>query len=116
MNSYGITPTSHGISHFNSINNATPPNEVEEGPPQRAEDDHSPTDSDGSHSYHEEAPPTYVHQPNYNGMSVGNTTLTTNGELKNDIAMIQADPLRKDYLTHPQIMDPSMMNQGWGYQ
>jgi hypothetical protein len=115
LNSYGITPTSHGISNFNNVNRATPPNEVEEDPSQNAED-HSPTDSDGSHSYHEEAPPSYAHQTNYHGMSVGNTTVTTNGEVKNGITMVQADPLRKDYLTHPSIMDPSIMNQGWGYQ
>ena len=113
LNSYGVTPTSHSISDFNSVNRATPPNEVEEGPSQGAEDDHSPTDSDGSHSYQEEAPPSYAHQTNYHGMLVGDATLTTNGEMKNGITMIQADPLRKDYLTHPPIMDPS---QGWGYQ
>ena len=112
LNSYGITPTSHSISNFNR---ATPPNEVEENPPQVAEVDHSPTDSDGSHSYHEEAPPSYAHQTDYGGMSVGSTSLT-NGELKNEITMIQTDSLRKDYLTHPPLMEPSMMNQGWGYQ
>lgn len=116
LNHYGITPTSNGLN-FNNVNRSTPPNEVEEDSHQTADDDNSPTDSDGSHSYHEDAPPSYAHQTNYHGMPVGNTTLglTSNGDIKNGITMMQPDPLRKNFLSHTQMMDPSMMNQGWEY-
>jgi hypothetical protein len=115
LNNYSIPPTSNGLN-FNNINQATPPNEVEEGPNQTAEDNNSQTDSDGSHSYHEDAPPSYAHQTNYHGMSVGTGTLgvTSNGDIKNGITMMESDPLRKEFLPH-QLMDPSMMNQGWEY-
>lgn len=119
LNHYALGPTSHGVNHLNGLHRATPPNEVEEDPQRLA--DNSPSDSDGSHSYHDEAPPSYAHQSNYSGMSVGTATLgvPTNGEImttpKDEISM-QGDSLQKDYMPHPQMMDPSMMNQGWSYQ
>jgi hypothetical protein len=109
LNHYGMTPTSNGVN-FNNMNRATPPNEVEENPHQ-TDENNSPNDSDGSHSYQEDAPSSYAHQTTYHGM--GNGALS-NGDLKNGV-VLQTDQLQKEFLTHPQIMDPSLMNQGWEY-
>ena len=114
LNHYTVGPTSHGMTNYGGMVRATPPNEVEEDHPQVVgTDGPSPSDSDGSHSFHDEA--SYAHQSS-NYMSVGNTPLgvTTNGEMiKNGMNLMQSDPLRKDY---SQIMDPSLMNPSWSFQ
>jgi hypothetical protein len=124
LNQYTIPPTSHNVTNFNTIAQATPPNEVEEHH-HVGDDDNSPSDSDGSHSYHEDVPPNYAPQ-SYHGMSVNNATLgdttlgvNTNVEIlagpKAGITMIQPDALSKDYLAHPQVMDQSLIGQEWEY-
>src|SRR5438105_722698 len=101
LNHYTI-PTSHGLSNLNGIHPATPPNEVEEN--NSHEDGPSPVDTDGSHSYHEEVQPGYVHQ-------TFNTLTEPNDITKMGIMM--NDPLRRDFSS---MMDPSLMNQTWTYQ
>lgn len=114
LNHYTVGPTSHGMTNYGGMGRATPPNEVEEDHPQVVgTDGPSPSDSDGSHSFHDEA--SYGHQSS-NYMSVAQTPLgvTTNGDMmKNGMAMMPTDALRKDYT---QIMDPSLMNPSWSFQ
>jgi hypothetical protein len=107
-----MAPTSHM-----PMRAGTPPNEHEENHSQKDDDQHSPIDSDGSHSYHEDIPTGYVHQTSYHGIN-GSSTLdiSTNGDPKNAMNIMQPDIVRKDYLTNSTLMDPSMINDGWGYQ
>jgi hypothetical protein len=120
LNHYNLPPTSHHSSNFSSMHRATPPIEVEEDVPLPAvtgSSDNSPTDTDGSHSYHEESQPAYAHQ-SYTDMSVNPALgVAPTPEMKDDMtSLLQADSLRKDYMPQPSMMDPAMMNQGWGYQ
>jgi len=103
------------------MHRATPPNEVEEDvpiPPVTATSDDSPTDTDGSHSYHEESQPAYAHQSTYPDMSVNPALgVAPTPEMKDDMtSLLQSDSLRKDFIPQPSVMDPTLMNQNWGYQ
>jgi hypothetical protein len=120
LNHYTMAPTSHSLSNLHVMRHATPPNEIEEDP-SHAGEDNSPPDTDSTNSYHEELPPNYAHQTTYHGIPVGNGSLnvSSNGDIitspKTELAMMETDPLRKHYLSHPQMMEPPMMDQGWGY-
>lgn len=113
LNHYNLAPTSHGLGSLGGLNGASPPAEVEEAA--HVADDRSPADTDGSHSYHDEVPPSYAHQPSYQEVPnpLSDELLTAP---KNPMVGIQNDTLRKDYMTHSQMMDPSMMNSSWGFR
>jgi hypothetical protein len=118
LNHYTMAPTSH--MNINGMRAGTPPNEDEEDHRNGGDNEHSPIDSDGSHSYHDEIPTSYVHQPSYQTMSSAQSALavSSTGELVSpkDAMTIMHGDMQKDYINNQPLMDPSMMSEGWGYQ
>jgi len=119
--SHYMGPPSHTLSGIVANQPATPPNEVDEHNAGRTETGPSPTDSDASHSYDDDAPQNYAHQNSYQGISPVHASLsmTPSGEAipndKHDM-MLQADPLRKEYINNTNMLDPSLISQGWTFQ
>lgn len=119
---YNMGPTSHTLTDLTGGQPATPPNEIDEHHSGQGENGPSPTDTDGSHSYHEDAPQNYAYQNPYQGVSPSHTKLsvTPTGEIvandKHGMTILHADPLRKDFMNNTTMLDPSLMTQGWTYQ
>src|SRR5262245_56684412 len=61
LNQYNLAPTSHGVVTLNNAPPNTPPNEADENQCRQGDSGPSPTDSDVSHSYHEDVPQPYPH-------------------------------------------------------
>ena len=104
-----------------TFSQSIPPNEVDEETmtlPHPVSADNSPVTSDGSNSFTDESMPSYAHQPTYSTLNTA--SIGVNADLipgpKHAMEMMQSDNLRRDYLGDPQILDPTIMNQGWSYQ
>jgi hypothetical protein len=121
LNQYNMVPTtSQNITTLSNTQPTPPPNETEENHSRPGDNGPSPTDSDASHSYHDDVPQNYAHQVAYQGVSPGHTNLSVaSGDLasgeKQTMTMLQQDSLRKEYLTSTTMLDPSLMSQGWSY-
>jgi hypothetical protein len=114
LNHYTIPPTSQLT--MNGIRAGTPPNEDEEDISHPGDDEQSPMDSDGTHSFHEEAAD-YVHQTNYHGIPTAPSALAVSSAEdfvnKNAMSIMHPDDVQKDYLNNAPMMDPSMITEGW---
>ena len=120
LSHYSMAPTSHSLTDLAGIQPATPPNEMDEHQSAQVETGPSPTESDGSHSYHEDLAQNYSHQSSYQGVSPhAQLSVTPTGEIisndKHDMIM-QTDSLRKDFMNTTAMLDPALMSQGWTYQ
>jgi hypothetical protein len=121
LSQYSMGPTTHTLSSMLPTQPATPPNELDERHPTQLETGPSPSDSEGSHSYHDDAHQNYAHQNAYHGISPihANLSVTASGEVissdKHDM-MLQADPLRKEFMNNTNMLDPTLITQAWTFQ